>query len=57
MIQRSHGDHHRIVEAVLASDAQRAEHLMREHVFYAGVILKRRRERKATSEGSVDSAT
>ena len=57
LIQRSHGDHHRIVEAVLASDAQRAEHLMREHVFYAGVILKRRRERKATSEGSVDSAT
>lgn len=57
LIQRSHGDHHRIVEAVLASDAQRAEHLMREHVFYAGVILKRRRERKATSEGSVGSAT
>ncbi len=37
---RSHGDHHRIVEAVLARDALRAEALMREHVYYAGVILK-----------------
>lgn len=37
---RSHGDHHRIVEAVLSGDAPRAEALMREHVYYAGVILK-----------------
>ena len=40
VIQRSHGDHHRIVEAVLARDSARAEQLMREHVYYAGVILK-----------------
>lgn len=41
LILRSHGDHHRIVEAVLQRDATRAEQLMREHVYYAGVILKR----------------
>lgn len=40
LILRSHGDHHRIVEAVLARDCVRAEQLMREHVYYAGVIFK-----------------
>lgn len=40
IILRSHGDHHRIVEAILARDSGRAESLMREHVYYAGVILK-----------------
>jgi len=40
VILRSHGDHHRIAEAVLARDSARAEQLMREHVYYAGVILK-----------------
>lgn len=40
LILRSHGDHHRIVEAVVGRDAARAEQLMREHVYYAGVILK-----------------
>lgn len=45
LILRSHGDHHRIVEAVLEGDAQRAESLMREHVYYAGVILKSNFER------------
>jgi GntR family transcriptional regulator of vanillate catabolism len=41
IILRSHGDHHRIVEAVMARDCTRAEQLMREHVHYAGVILRR----------------
>lgn len=41
IILRSHGDHHRIVEAVIQRDPVRAEQLMREHVFYAGVILRR----------------
>jgi GntR family transcriptional regulator of vanillate catabolism len=40
VILRSHGDHHRIVEAVIAGDSTRAEQLMREHVFYAGMIFK-----------------
>jgi len=40
LILRSHGDHHRIVEAVQLRDSARAEQLMREHVFYAGVILR-----------------
>ena len=40
MILHSHTDHHRIVEAVLAQDCARAEQLMREHVYYAGLILR-----------------
>jgi len=40
VILRSHGDHHRIIEAVTSQDCARAEQLMREHVFYAGIILK-----------------
>ncbi|MFO1294696.1 MAG: GntR family transcriptional regulator [Rubrivivax sp.] len=39
-ILRSHGDHHRIVEAVLARDSGRAEELMREHVYYSGIIFR-----------------
>ncbi len=39
IIYRSHGDHHRIVEALIDRDPARAESLMREHVYYAGVIL------------------
>jgi GntR family transcriptional regulator of vanillate catabolism len=41
VILRSHGDHHRIVESVIARDSARAEQLMREHVYYAGIILRR----------------
>ena len=41
VIFRSHGDHHRIIEAVIARDCVRAEELMREHVYYAGLILRR----------------
>ncbi|UUZ62926.1 GntR family transcriptional regulator [Polaromonas sp. P1-6] len=40
VILRSHGDHHRIVEAIIMRDSARAEALMREHVYYAGVIFK-----------------
>lgn len=35
LIKRSHDDHHRILEAILAREAWRAEALMREHI-YAG---------------------
>jgi GntR family transcriptional regulator of vanillate catabolism len=45
IILRSHGDHHRIVEAVIARDSHRAEQLMREHVYYAGIILRRNYEK------------
>jgi len=41
VILRSHGDHHRIIETVILGDSARAEQLMREHVYYAGVILRR----------------
>lgn len=50
IILRSHGDHHRIIEAVIARDAVRAEELMREHVYYAGLILRRNYE-KLLAEG------
>lgn len=39
-ILRSHGDHHRIAEAVLARQSGRAEELMREHVYYSGIIFR-----------------
>lgn len=45
IILRSHGDHHRIIEAVIARDCLRAEQLMREHVYYAGLILRRNYEK------------
>ncbi|MEJ8823058.1 GntR family transcriptional regulator [Variovorax humicola] len=52
VIFRSHGDHHRIVDAVLERDGARAEQLMREHVYYAGIIFKKNFERllKSTTE-------
>jgi len=40
VILRSHDDHHRIVQAVISGDAARAEQLMREHVYYAGILLR-----------------
>jgi len=40
IILRSHDDHHRIVNAIIARDGARAEDLMREHVYYAGIILR-----------------
>ena len=52
VIHRSHGDHHRIVEAILERDALRAEQLMREHVYYAGVILKNNFRRLQARGGS-----
>ena len=47
VILRSHGDHHRIVEAVIDGASGRAEQLMREHVYYAGIIFKNNAERLA----------
>jgi GntR family transcriptional regulator of vanillate catabolism len=43
-IRRSHDDHHRILEAITARDASRAEALMREHIFFAGQVLRRAAE-------------
>lgn len=45
VIDRSHGDHHRIVNAVIEGDAARAEQLMREHIYFAGILLKENYER------------
>lgn len=38
-LKRSHDDHHRVVDAVLAREGARAEALMREHVYYAGIFV------------------
>ena len=40
IISRSHEDHHRIISAIIEKDATRAEQLMREHVYFAGLLLK-----------------
>jgi GntR family transcriptional regulator of vanillate catabolism len=40
IIQRSHDDHHRILQAIVDRDCTRSEQLMREHIYFAGVILK-----------------
>src|SRR5690606_17144602 len=45
VILRSHNDHHRIVTAVIERDGARAEQLMREHVYYAGLLLRDNYER------------
>ena len=56
LILRSHGDHHRIVQAVVERDALRAEQLMREHVYYAGIILKQNFERLMSAPRAADGA-
>ncbi len=55
IILRSHDDHHRITQAVIDGHPQRAEQLMREHVYYAGVLLRDNYQRvlEAGSEQSV----
>ena len=41
LIKRSHDDHHRILWALAARDPERADYLMREHIFFAGDTLRR----------------
>jgi len=41
VIKRSHDDHRRIAEALSERDGERAEYLMREHVYFAGLVLQR----------------
>ena len=48
VIRRSHDDHHRIVEALAARQGARAEDLMREHVYFAGLFLKNNFDRLRT---------
>jgi GntR family transcriptional regulator of vanillate catabolism len=45
IIKRSHDDHHRILAAIRERDAERAEYLMREHVHFAGLVLRRHLDR------------
>lgn len=39
LLQRSHDDHHRIIEAILQRNSRRAEALMYEHVYFSGAAL------------------
>ncbi len=55
IILRSHNDHHRIVDALIERDATRAEALMREHVYYAGIILKDNYQRLAKADAEKPS--
>ncbi|RKP58679.1 GntR family transcriptional regulator [Pararobbsia silviterrae] len=54
VILRSHDDHHRIVAAVLERDGGRAEQLMREHVYYSGIIFKNNYDRRMNPVNAVD---
>ena len=38
-LRRSHDDHRRVLEAIVAREGARAESLMREHVYYAGIFV------------------
>lgn len=40
LIDRSHDDHHRVHDAILRRDPARAEALMREHVYYMGLVVR-----------------
>lgn len=56
VILRSHNDHHRIVNAVIERDGARAEQLMREHVYYAGLLLRDNYERLSNKNGGNEKA-
>ena len=55
VILHSHTDHHRIIDAVMSRDSARAEQLMREHVYYAGLILKANYENLLSAADSAPS--
>ncbi len=50
VIARSHDDHHRIAESLIAGQGARAEDLMREHVYFAGLFLKENFHRVSPGE-------
>ena len=39
VICRSHDDHHRILDAIMLGQHARAEELMREHIYFAGMFM------------------
>jgi GntR family transcriptional regulator, vanillate catabolism transcriptional regulator len=59
VILRSHDDHHRIAQALERRQAARAEDLMREHVYFAGLFLKENFHRigRATGNGAEKTST
>lgn len=41
IIKRSHDDHARITQAICDRNSERADHLMREHIYFAGEVLRK----------------
>jgi GntR family transcriptional regulator of vanillate catabolism len=56
VIVRSHDDHHRIVQSLVAGQAARAESLMREHIYFAGLFLKENFHRLSEARQSAGHA-
>jgi GntR family transcriptional regulator, vanillate catabolism transcriptional regulator len=56
VIARSHDDHRRILGAIEARDAERADYLMREHVRFAGFVLLRKLEQSRAFEPRLRTA-
>ena len=53
-LQRSHDDHHRIVDAISERDARRAEYLMVEHIHAAGRYISSRELAKSIAQSEAD---
>jgi GntR family transcriptional regulator of vanillate catabolism len=50
LIERSHDDHHRVLDAIRLREPQRAEAIMREHVHFMGLTILRHLENDAPAE-------
>ncbi|WP_084806640.1 GntR family transcriptional regulator [Bradyrhizobium sp. NAS80.1] len=56
VIARSHDDHHRILDAIAKREAQRAESLMSEHIYFALLVLRRKLDEDGRAAQLQDSA-
>jgi GntR family transcriptional regulator of vanillate catabolism len=57
ILRRSHDDHRRVLAAILRGEAWRAEALMREHVYYAGIALRDHLDKHGGIEGAEQAAS
>jgi len=49
---RSHDDHHRILDAILRRQPERAQALMQEHIYFAGLFIVQNIERIYVKDGN-----
>ena len=56
ILRRSHDDHHRAIAAIVAKEAWRAEAIMREHVYFAGIALREHLRQHGTLDPSMGSS-